>query len=133
MLPLGQAARMTGTSKTTLTRAIKTGRLSAARQHDGSYRIDPSELSRVYTVTPETGTATGDVAHRATGQSDTGATPGDPELATRFAVMEAELRGLKDMAAELRQSRDAWQAQAERATLALTGPSRRPWWKRLAG
>jgi excisionase family DNA binding protein len=132
MLTLGQAARLTGTSKTTLTRAIKAGRLSAVRQDDGSYRIDPAELARVYDVkvaTPETGTATGNVVHRATGQGD----PGDPELVTRLAVAEAELRALKEMAAEIRQSRDAWQAQAERATLALTGPARRPWWRRLAG
>ena len=63
------------------------------------------------------------------------ATLGDPELVTRLAVAEAERRGLKDMVAELRQSRDDWKGQAERATLALTGPVRRPWWKplRLAG
>jgi hypothetical protein len=47
--------------------------------------------------------------------------------------MEAELRGLKDMAAELRQLRDAWQAQVERATPALAGPARRSWRRRLAG
>jgi hypothetical protein len=50
---------------------------------------------------------------------------------------EAELRGLKAMVDELRQARDAWQAQAERATLALAGPKlepeRRPWWRRLVG
>ncbi len=54
MLTLGQAARLTGTSKTTLTRAIKAGRLSASRREDGGYRIDPAELSRVYEIKPET-------------------------------------------------------------------------------
>ena len=39
MLTLGQAARLTGTSKTALTRAIKAGRLSATRRDDGSYEI----------------------------------------------------------------------------------------------
>ena len=53
MLTLGQAARIAGKGKTTLTRAIQAGRLSATRRDDGGYLIDPSELSRVYDVTPE--------------------------------------------------------------------------------
>lgn len=47
MLTLGQAARLTGTSKTTLTRTINTGRLSGIRRDDGSYEIDLAELARV--------------------------------------------------------------------------------------
>jgi len=48
MLTLGEAAKEVGKSKTTLTRAINAGRLSAKRLDDGSYQIDPSELFRVY-------------------------------------------------------------------------------------
>jgi len=113
MLTLGQAARLTGTSKMTLTRAIKGGKLSAARQDDGTYRIDPAELAHVYMVTPappETGTAAGEVVRRATGQIDAGATPATPGV-------EAQLQSLKELVAELRQSREpVW-----------------PSWKRLAG
>ncbi len=47
----------------------------------------------------------------------------DPELATRLALAEAELRAMKDMLAEVRQSRDDWKAQAER--LALSPPPQR--------
>jgi excisionase family DNA binding protein len=54
-LTLGQAARQTGKSKSTLTRAIKSGRLSATRSDDGSYLIDPAELFRVW---PATGSGT---------------------------------------------------------------------------
>jgi len=138
MLTLGQAARLTGTSKTTITRAIKAGRLSATRRDDGGYSIDPAELSRVYDIKPETpatGDATGDVVHRATPASGSPATPATPdvEMIARVAAMEAELRGLKDMVAELRQARDGWQAQAERVTLALPAPERKSWWKRIAG
>ena len=46
MVTLGQASKLTGLGKFTLTRAIKSGRLSASRNEDGSYSIDPSELSR---------------------------------------------------------------------------------------
>jgi hypothetical protein len=51
MYTLGAAARATGKSKATISRAIKAGRLSAARSDDGGYAIDPSELSRVYPAT----------------------------------------------------------------------------------
>ena len=84
MLTLGQAARLTGTSKTTLTHAIKAGRLSATRRDNGVYAIDPAELARVYAVkveTPATGAATGATVHRTTPERD----PGDT-LALRVEV-----------------------------------------------
>jgi predicted site-specific integrase-resolvase len=45
---LGDAAKAVGKSKTTLHRAIKSGRISAKKSEDGSYSIDPSELHRVF-------------------------------------------------------------------------------------
>mgnify|MGYP002714750944 CR=1 FL=1 len=45
---VSRAARETGLSKSTISRAIKSGRISAAKQHDGSYFIEPAELFRVY-------------------------------------------------------------------------------------
>jgi excisionase family DNA binding protein len=45
---LGQAAKVAGVSKTTLRRAIESGRLSATRNDDGSYEIDPAELHRAF-------------------------------------------------------------------------------------
>jgi hypothetical protein len=56
MFSLSQTARHAGVSKATIHRATESGRLSALRQDDGSYQIDPAELHRVYgvTVTGET-------------------------------------------------------------------------------
>jgi hypothetical protein len=151
MLSLGQAARLAQTSKTTLTRAIKAGRLSATRRDDGSYAIDRAELGRVYTLktetpdTPATVTATGDVVHQATPAE----TPRDP-FEVRLASVEGELTGarqlirfLEEQAEDLRRDRDGWRQQAETTQRLLTharetaivpaaAPSR-PWWKRLAG
>ncbi|MEE9319113.1 MAG: hypothetical protein V3U76_01590 [Granulosicoccus sp.] len=45
---LGTAARATGVSKSTIYRAVKSGKLSAKRNDDGEYAIDPAELHRVY-------------------------------------------------------------------------------------
>lgn len=47
-LSLVQAAKVSGKSKSTINRAIKSGKLSAQRHDDGSYSIDPSELFRVF-------------------------------------------------------------------------------------
>ena len=45
---LRQAAQEAGTSKSTILRAIQSGRLSATRTDEGGYSIDPAELFRVY-------------------------------------------------------------------------------------
>lgn len=45
---VSRAAQETGLSKSTISRAIKSGRISAAKQDDGSYQIEPVELFRVY-------------------------------------------------------------------------------------
>jgi excisionase family DNA binding protein len=133
-LTLGQAAKVTGLGKTTLTRAIKRGHLSATRREDGSYAIDPSELSRVYKVTPETVetvTATGYAAHRVTPDGEAHATPRDPDVHTLLAVAQAELRHLSERLEEakasqddLRRERDDWKEQAQR--LALAAPIAAP-------
>ena len=54
---VSRAARETGLSKSTISRAIKSGRISATRQHDGSYLIEPAELFRVYPRNPDGTTA----------------------------------------------------------------------------
>lgn len=47
-LTLAQAATLVGKSKSTLTRAIKSGRMSAARKADGTFALDPAEVLRVF-------------------------------------------------------------------------------------
>lgn len=47
-LSLSQAAKASGRSKSTIGRAIKDGRLSAIRNADDTFSIEPSELFRVF-------------------------------------------------------------------------------------
>src|SRR3954451_12203495 len=47
---LGEAARLTRLNKSTLSRAVKAGRLSATRRDDGSFFVDGSELERVFPI-----------------------------------------------------------------------------------
>ena len=48
MLSLSEAARVSGQSKSTIWRAVNSGRLSVTRTYTGDYEIDPAELHRVF-------------------------------------------------------------------------------------
>ena len=48
MLTLTESAKETGLSRTAIFNAIKKGRLSATKNAQGQYLIDPAELFRVY-------------------------------------------------------------------------------------
>lgn len=118
---LREAAEQAGVSKSTVFRAIQNGRLSAPRDDDGNFRIDASELFRVYPPKadrPGAGERAGD-GSAGQGASVQGT---DHELAVRLATAEAQLSGLKAMVEELKEQRTHWQAQAERLTLALAAP-----------
>ncbi|RYF20244.1 MAG: DNA-binding protein [Oxalobacteraceae bacterium] len=45
---LGEAAKATGISKASISRAINSGRISAIKNDSGSFSIEPVELHRVY-------------------------------------------------------------------------------------
>jgi len=104
---LGEAAKATGKSKTTLHRAIKSGKISATRQDDNSYSIDPSELHRVFPlVTPE---HTPEQLRRndAEHQSGTAET-----LRLQLEAIERERQLMQETIADLREDRDHWRQQA---------------------
>lgn len=109
---LSQAAKVTGKDKSTLSKAVKKGRISAIRMEDGSYRIDPAELHRVYPPAKEVqpGHPGSSVDHSAIGYPLS-----PPRLAELEAKLEAarERERLKDeMITELRTDRDHWRQQA---------------------
>ena len=154
-LTLGQAARMAGVGKTTLARAIKSGRMSASRSDEGSYRIEPAELHRVYPIpaVAQDGGATGEMVRHATP-----ATVADAISDRLVAVLREQLADLRQDRDDLRQDRDSWKQQAAKwqqqaeavgrlltprqadqaaeaaeAAEAAMALVRRPWWCRLAG
>ena len=45
---LGDAARATGLNKTVILKAIRSGKVSGAKDEHGQWRIEPCELHRVY-------------------------------------------------------------------------------------
>ena len=50
---LGTGAKACGVSRTTIFRAIKTGKISASKDTNGNYVIEPAELHRVYPTVTE--------------------------------------------------------------------------------
>jgi len=126
MFSLAQAAKAAGKSKPTLVRAIKNGKLSAARNDDGSYTIDPAELARVF---PLPGAIAGRMLQHGppNGAGDTaGVSAGEVEgLRLLVKAHEETIR-------DLRQQRDRAQEQltvALRITDQRPPPApRRSWW-----
>jgi hypothetical protein len=143
MYTLGTAAKATGLAKSTIHRAIKTGRLSARSKDGTGYEIDPAELHRVF---PPVGVASNPSNSSAESTAERSATPEesgsntvehpvkrDVELEVRLVKAEAQLEALKEVlelerkrAEELRQERDRWASALEASQRQLTDLTKKP-------
>lgn len=89
----GEAAKLLGRNKSTVLRAIQSGKLSATRREDGTLSIDASELARVYDLHPGEPLRAGAMPQSAA----THAAPAAPvSEATEVALLQLELRMTKD-------------------------------------
>jgi hypothetical protein len=137
MLNLREAAEQAGTSKSSIFRAIKSGRLSATRDDFGGIQIDPAELARAFPPKPSPPERAGTIpaGNHGTDTKQDG-TGGTEDLRVRNAALEAEVRLLRELADNMRAERDRWAAQAERLALAPpqppalqpAAPPSRGWW-----
>jgi hypothetical protein len=99
---LRQAAKASGKGKSTILRAIQTGKISAARNEaTGGWTIDPSELHRVYPSVPRVPSGTD---WRVPSGQD--ATDEPASLRMRAEVAEARLADAREQIDDLRQQRD---------------------------
>jgi hypothetical protein len=141
-LSLRDAAQRVGTNKTTLLRAIKSGRMSARRTDTGSWVIDPAELFRVYPPRPDAAVPQPDAqrgvqqdaaADSATALADApgAADAAVTELRIANARLEAQVEALKALAEDLRTERDRWHEQAQRLALAPPAVPRVSLWRRV--
>lgn len=107
---LTEAAHATGLSRPTVFRAIKKGVLSARREEDRSYRIDASELARVF---PVVSLKQADPVHRnEQKRPETSETPTVPEV--ELALLHVELRMTREQLARERELRDQERESVER-------------------
>lgn len=129
---LGDAAKATGKSKTTLHRAIKSGRISASKAEDGSYSIDPAELHRVFPAVTA-GTPLGLLPKNDEERLSNTLSALRIQLEMHEKERERERALLQETIADLREDRDKWRQQA---TSLLTDQRseppnpmhRRRWW-----
>ena len=102
---LGDAAKATGKSKPTISRAIKNGTISAIKNENGSYSIDPSELHRVYPPLPR--------------NSNKDILPSPPLTLNNDNMLQRENEILREQLEDLKSERDEWREQAKRQTILL--------------
>jgi hypothetical protein len=113
-LSLGQAAKETGVDKSTISRAIKSGKLSATRKENGGYAIDPAELFRVFaSASQETGPPA--LAHDTTrdGWSENQALRLQWEATALRMQLEAATLRIQDKDAEIRDLRHRLDTEGE--------------------
>lgn len=124
-----KAAELAGVSVPTITRAIKSGRLSARKLDDGKgYEIDGAELARVFPLKPVSNDTPNTLSR---------------ETPNETGVLEVEVKMLRERLADtqavvddLREDRDRWRDMAETTTRLLPAPApqtaqerpRRSWW-----
>lgn len=114
---LGEAAKATGMSKAAISRAIKNHTLAAEKQDNGSYKIDPAELHRVYPAIT-TQQAEQQARPRSTHASDaTGLNAENRELRAKLEATTQRLSDKDAVIDDLREDRDRWRTQAEKLLL----------------
>ena len=120
-LSLGQAAKETGLDKSTISRAIKSGKLSAHRKESGGYEIDPAELFRVFSPASQ--------------KPDPMALPLDVptetllenrELRIKLEMAELRIRDKEDEVRDLRRRLDTESEERRKLTLMLLAPPQSP-------
>lgn len=131
-LSASEAAKRTGKSVPTITRAIKSGKISAERADSGSYLIDPAELFRVFPALTLPNNETPPML----GYETPYVTPAETRL------LQEKVSSLEASLAEAKAERDEWRDQAKRLAMALPAPEGvdqktpeqpKGFWKRIFG
>ena len=121
---LGEAAKATGKSKATISKAIKSGRISAQKGETGIFRIDPSELHRVYPINVEKKQGETQQEDKVNSE-ETGLIR---ELQARLEAAHERLSDKENVIADLKEDRDKWRQQA---TTLLTDHKPKGFFQRL--
>ena len=107
---LGEASKAVGKSKATLSKAIKSGKISAKKNEDGSFSIEAVELHRVYPPVSETP------------KSEQNETPVNTETSSENIELRVKLDAALQRIQDLEKDKEEWREQAR--VLALTPPKK---------
>ena len=111
----GTAAKAVGKTKSTITKAIASGKLSAIKNDNGAWEIDASELYRVY---PPTLLETVEIK-----QNDTLKEMG--RNSKEIEALERLLKAAEEQIYDLKADRDEWRKQANQLLLTNTSTPRK--------
>lgn len=107
----GQAAKATGVATATITRALKSGKISGRKDNNGAWIIDPSELHRVFPPVS--------LKERENSFMKQNATPNAiDERPSESNALQREIQVLRETLADVREDRDKWRDMAERLSIA---------------
>jgi len=120
---LSQAATATGKNKATIQRAIKSGKISAAKNSSGAYEIDPSELHRIFPATAKR-VAQNDISNDAQRPDKHDETT---QLKLNLLEVERE-REREQLQATIDDLRTRLDRSEERIVALLPAPTKRSWW-----
>lgn len=98
----GTAAKAVGKTKSTITKAISSGKISAFKNDSGAWEIDASELHRVYPPYP---TDTVEIERHDTPDETRGNTK-------EIEGLERLLKATEEQLADVKADRDEWRKQA---------------------
>lgn len=102
-----RAAELTGKSKSTIQRAMKSGKISFEKDHNGRRVIDVSELERAFGLIPS------ETANNAEQELEKASRLIDMErLKMRVKMLEDQLDMANSQIEDLKEQRDQWQKQA---------------------
>lgn len=124
---LNDAAKATGKSKTTIHRALKSGKISASKTDSGAYAIEPAELHRVFPPVPMERNAERSEWNDVERQRDDSGTL-RIQLESIEKERERERQQLQETITDLREDRDRWRQQA---TALLEDKRPRGFWQKL--
>lgn len=113
----GQAAKATGVATATITRALKSGKISGQKDESGAWVIDPSELHRVFPPLAQKDYASPSVKGIETPRAT-------HERPPETSALEREVQTLREALSDAREDRDKWRDMAER--LSLTSQPQHP-------
>lgn len=128
-----EAATRLGVARSSVMRAIKSGKLQAFRDNHGHWRVLIDDLERVTADRVDTQPVSDrppDLDTQAVTLVTPAVTPMDtPETLARLAAAEAERDQLRERLDELRGDRDEWRRMAEKlADQAAHKAAPRRWW-----
>lgn len=126
---LGEAAKATGKSKATISKAIKSGKISASKGTNGAYKIDPSELHRVYPTNSLPKHQSERKETPSNTEANTCISPQIKELELKLEAAQERLADKEEQLTDLKEDRDKWRQQAT-ALLEDQRPKRRWFWQK---